>query len=129
MQRPFLRTHFGDTQLHPVLAGRSPDAHVGGVGEGVGEMLGDGIGVGVGRVSGVGVGVGVGFGVVETSASQTDNIGLTEKSLATAVTDGFVKVGMESPPCIIATVPVGETYTMFEFAELAVEGVHPLSQK
>ena len=127
MHFPFFRTHFGDTQLHPVSAGRSPTTHVGGVGDGVGEILGDGIGVGVGRANGVGVGVGL--GVDDVSRSHTDNMGLTEELLATEVTDGFVKVGTESPPCIIATVPVGETYTMFEFAELAVEGVHPLSQK
>lgn len=104
-----------------------PTVHAGGDGEGVGEILGLGIGVGVGNVKGVGVGVG--FGVDEVSASHTDNIGLTEKSLATAVTAGLVNVGMVSPPCIIATVPVGETYTIFEFAEFAVEGVHPRSQK
>ena len=129
MHLPFLRIHMGDTHLHPVTDGFSPKAHVTGVGDGVGEMLGVGLGMGDETGDGEGSGVGVGLGVEDVSISQTDNIGLTEKLLATDVTDGLVNVGTVSPPCIIATVPVGETCTMFEFDALAVDGVQPRSQK
>ena len=78
MHFPFFLTHLGDTHWQPSTAGFWPTAHVGGVGEGIGEILGNGVGVGIVTGVGVGVGVGLGFGVDDVSGSQTDNIGLTE---------------------------------------------------
>jgi hypothetical protein len=105
-----------------------------GVGDGVGVPDGVGVGVGVGvPLGGVDVGVGVGVGVplggvdVGVGVGETVPLGLpvgvgvggvpvhTARSgfiscvpLAGPDTPGAVKVGTDSPPAIIATVPVGE---------------------
>ena len=76
-----------------------------GVGEATGGIMGVGVGVGVG----LGVGVGVGVGVPATYGSHTESIGFTDELLLTFVTDGVAKVGTVCPPCIIETVPVGDT--------------------
>jgi len=125
---PFDLIHIGATHWHPVEA-YAPDWQVAGVavglgvgvgvpvgvGDGVGvgvELIGDAVGDGVG--DDVGVGVGDAWGVL-VAASQTASIGLTDVLLATVVTEGLLNVGSVVPPFIIATVPVGDTYMIFEF--------------
>jgi hypothetical protein len=47
----------------------------------------------------------------------------------TLLTVGLAKTGIDSPPMSMATVPVGETKTTFEFWLFAVLGVHVPLQK
>lgn len=112
---PFVRTHIGDWQTHPVRLGLSPVRHtVAGVGVGVGVPLGVGLGVGVGVGVGIGVAVGIGVGVV-TGASHTANRGFTCKLASILLTLGFAKVGIVDPPVSKATVPAADIKTTFEF--------------
>ncbi|HTK38674.1 MAG TPA: hypothetical protein VL325_09295 [Pyrinomonadaceae bacterium] len=102
-----------------------------GVGSAVGEPtgdvdgLGEGVGVGVAVPTGVPTGVGVGGVPV-----ITDNSGLMPLLLLLQVfeTSGALKLGIDSPPPIIDTVPVGDTYTTFEFEPLAFAAVQPFPQ-
>lgn len=83
-----------------------------GVGVVVGDPVGVDVGVAVGVVIGVAVGVAVGVEVgvgVPSTIVHTARRGLTKLLLFTAVTVGGAKVGIVSPPAIIATVPVGDT--------------------
>jgi len=89
------------------------------------DGLGEGVGVGVAVPTGVPTGVGVGGVPV-----ITDNSGLMPLLLLLQVfeTSGALKLGIDSPPPIIDTVPVGDTYTTFEFEPLAFAAVQPFPQ-
>ena len=92
--------------------------------------LTDGLGKGDGDGSGLGSGAGVGVGEgAYVSYVQTESRGFTDDVLGTDVTSGLLNVGTLSPPCIMATVPLGDTYTIFALADVAVAGVHVPLQK
>lgn len=92
------------------------------VGETVGDTDGDGDGVGVGSVVGDVDGLGDGVGVAVPAGVPTgvgvggvpvitDRSGLIPLLLLLQVFEisGALKLGIDSPPPIIATVPVGDT--------------------
>ena len=123
-----------------MIAGISPRRQNHGTGVGVGLPEGTGVGTGetdpagVGLAVGAGVAVGVcegigdavgtvlpvGVGATADGRSQTARPGFIWLPLSNEAIEGVERAGIEEPPVRYAVVPVGETYTTFEFLSFAL---------